>query len=104
MTHTKVFSFLGLAYRARKVSSGEELVVGDVRSGRAKLVFLSNDASSNTTKKITDKCHSYGVRCIVIGDRYQLGAAIGKEARVVVAITDVGFAKKLTELVNEVTK
>ncbi|WP_179193713.1 ribosomal L7Ae/L30e/S12e/Gadd45 family protein, partial [Bacillus sp. S1-R5C1-FB] len=48
-------SFLGLAHRARKIISGEELVLKAVRSGKAKLVLLSEDASVNTTKRITDK-------------------------------------------------
>ena len=33
-------SLLGLAYRARKVITGEELVIKEVRSGKAKLVLL----------------------------------------------------------------
>ena len=50
-------SFLGLANRARKIISGEELVLKEVRSGKAKLVLLSEDASANTTKRIIDKTH-----------------------------------------------
>lgn len=45
-------SLLGLAYRARKVISGEELVLKEVRNKRAKLVLLADDASSNTKKKL----------------------------------------------------
>ena len=37
----------------------------------------------------------------MIGDRYDLGHATGKEARVAFAITDQGFAKKLSSLLNE---
>lgn len=44
-------SLLGLANRARKIVSGEELVIKEIRSGRAKLVVLSADASMNTKKK-----------------------------------------------------
>ena len=54
-------SLLGLANRARKIISGEEFVVKEIRSGKAKLVLLSADASANTTKKITDKCTFYQV-------------------------------------------
>ena len=49
-------SLLGLANRAGKIISGEELVIKEIRSGKAKLVFFSEDASANTKKKITDKC------------------------------------------------
>lgn len=93
-------SLLGLANRARKVISGEELVVKEIRNGNAKLVLLSDDASANTTKKITDKSTYYQVQLRTVSDRYTLGNAIGKEARVVVAITESGFAKKINHLLD----
>ncbi|MDM5327939.1 YlxQ family RNA-binding protein [Neobacillus sp. CF12] len=93
-------SLLGLANRARKIISGEELSVKEIRSGKAKLVLLSADASANTTKKITDKCKSYEVPYKLVEDRHLLGQAIGKEARVVVAVLDDGFAKKLMTLLD----
>ncbi|APH05218.1 YlxQ family RNA-binding protein [Bacillus weihaiensis] len=93
-------SLLGLANRARKVISGEELVVKEIRQQRAKLVLLSQDASANTTKKVMDKCKFYQIPFILVEDRYTLGHAIGKDARVVVAINDAGFAAKLKTLLD----
>ena len=72
----------------------------EIRSGKAKLVLLSADASANTAKKITDKCKSYEVPFRMMENRDLLGQAIGKEARVVVAILDGGFAKKLLTLLD----
>lgn len=100
MKSNQWMSLLGLANRARKIISGEELAVKEIRSGKAKLILLSADASLNTTKKITDKCHSYQVPYKVVEDRFLLGKAIGKEARVVVAVLDNGFAKKLVTLLD----
>ena len=85
---------LGLANRARKIISGEELVLKEVRSGKAKLVLLSEDASVNTTKRITDKTTYYNVPMRKVENRQQLGHAIGRDERVVVAVLDEGFAKK----------
>ncbi|KYD00047.1 YlxQ family RNA-binding protein [Heyndrickxia sporothermodurans] len=101
MTESKALSLLGLANRARKVISGEELVIKEVKNGRAKLVLLSMDASENTTKKVQDKCRFYRIPIYWISNREILGTAIGKESRVVVAITDLGFAKKLEILLGE---
>ncbi|MFJ6207683.1 YlxQ family RNA-binding protein [Lysinibacillus sp. NPDC092081] len=101
MINQAVHNLLGIAARARKVISGEELVVKEVRNGNAKLVLLANDASKNSNKKIQDKCTYYNVEYHVIGDRYDLGHATGKEARVALAITDKGFASKLSSLLNE---
>jgi len=97
----QILQLLGLAVRARMLISGEELVVKDIRNNRAKLVIISTDASDNTMKKIQDKCNSYNVELHVFGDRSDLGHATGKAARVVLAINDHGFAKKLIELLNE---
>jgi len=93
-------SLLGLANRARKIISGEELAVKEIRNGRAKLILLSKDASANTHKKITDKCNFYQIPYKMVEDRYKLGQAIGKEARVVVALLDDGFTKKLLTLLD----
>ncbi len=100
MKENQWMSLLGLANRARKIISGEELTVKEIRSGKAKLVLLSADASANTAKKITDKCKSYEVPYKMVENRHLLGQAIGKEARVVVAVMDDGFAKKLVTLLD----
>ncbi|OMP68643.1 YlxQ family RNA-binding protein [Domibacillus epiphyticus] len=100
MAGPKWTSFLGLANRAGKIISGEELTVKEIQRGNAKLVILSEDASRNTEKKITDKAAFYRVPVRRIQDREALGQAIGKDARVVVAVTDAGFAKKLKALID----
>jgi ribosomal protein L7Ae-like RNA K-turn-binding protein len=97
----KVEQMLGLAQRARKIITGEELVIKGVRQGQVRLVILADDASPNTRKKVTDKCRSYEVSCEVYGDRNLLGAALGKEQRVVIGVTDAGFAAKLKQLINQ---
>ncbi len=100
MNENQWVSLLGLANRARKIISGEELSLKEIRGGKAKLVLLSKDASTNTVKKITDKCRSYDVPFRMIENREILGHAIGKDARVVVAILDGGFAKKMLTLLD----
>ncbi|KAB2335459.1 YlxQ family RNA-binding protein [Bacillus mesophilum] len=100
MRENQWMSLLGLANRARKITSGEELAIKEIRSGKAKLVLLSADASSNTAKKVTDKCKTYHVPVRMVESREILGHAIGREARVVVAVLDAGFAKKLLTLLD----
>ncbi|HEY9582668.1 MAG TPA: ribosomal L7Ae/L30e/S12e/Gadd45 family protein, partial [Savagea sp.] len=85
----------------RKIVSGEDTVVRDVRAGRAALVLMATDASDNTKKKLADKCNSYNVPLIEWGTRYEIGHAIGKEARVTVAIAERKLAAKLIQLLNE---
>ncbi|MCU9612065.1 YlxQ family RNA-binding protein [Caldibacillus lycopersici] len=96
----KWLSFLGLANRAGKIVTGEELVVKEIQKQRVKLVLIANDASENTMKKIQDKCNYYHVPVKVVSDRYTLGESIGKHARVVIAIMDDGFSKKLLTMLD----
>lgn len=89
------YQLLGLAYRAKKIVSGEELVLNEIKKKTAKLVILSNDASNQTKQKFQTKCLHYKVKLVQVGDRVRLGQAIGKEQRVVLAVLDEGFATKL---------
>ncbi|EJL39369.1 putative ribosomal protein YlxQ [Brevibacillus agri] len=96
----KAAQLLGIAMRARKIVTGEELVITAVRNGQARLVLLASDASDNTAKKVKDKCSYYGVSCVTTGDRYSLGHAIGKDGRVTVAVTDGKLAESIQRLLT----
>ena len=50
-----IYNFLGLAFRANKVITGESVLKG-IRSKRVDLVIIASDASENTKKKYIDKC------------------------------------------------
>ena len=91
---------LGLAQRAGKLISGEELVIKAVQSGQARLVFLANDAGSNVTKKTTDKCNYYNIEVSTVFNALELSMAIGKP-RKTVAVVDAGFSKKPIAEISE---
>ena len=52
MKQNKTLSMLGLARRAGKVVSGEFSVEKAVKSGKAYLVIVAEDASDNTIKHL----------------------------------------------------
>ena len=94
----RVLQLLGLAFVAKKVISGEDFCVEGIRKNQIKYLFLASDAGVNTTKKITDKASFYNV---ILDNRFtsaELSKAIGKKNRMVVGITDIGFAKKIKEI------
>jgi len=94
-------NILGLAYRAGKCSLGEDAILRDVRSEKAKLVLLANDIGPQTRKKMTDKCKYYEIPLIVVEeDREVLSNSIGKSHRVAIAVLDAGFAKKIQSLLG----
>ncbi len=100
MQKDKVLSFIGLAARARKLVSGEELVIKGIQKGSIFLVIIAEDASENTIKKVTDKCKFYDIPYKIKFDRNDLGNAIGKYSRVIVGIADTGFSNQLEKLLE----
>lgn len=97
----KVSSFLGLAQKARKISSGATKVQQDIKRGKAHLVIIATDASENTHKDYLSSCAYYKIPCLTWGEKVILGAAIGKPMRTVLAVLDKGFADRLKELIVE---
>ena len=96
----KILNFLGLCRRAGKLTVGNDAVVDEAANGKAKLVIVSNDISSNTEKKLKKACSAYNVECIKLNrSRDELSAALGKFCAVV-AVLDEGFSKKLTQLIS----
>lgn len=99
----KKLNLLGLANRAGKITTGEDLVIKSMQHGKAKIVFVASDASSATIDKFDKKCFFYKVPCILDFDTDELSRAIGKPMRKIIALTDKGFCdafKKIKE-VNE---
>ena len=90
----KLSNLLGLAQRAGRVISGEELVVKAIQTGQAQLIFLAKDAGSNLTKKVTDKSNYYNIEVSTVFSALELRIAIGRN-RKVLAIVDTGFSKKM---------
>lgn len=95
----QVLNLLGLAQRAGRLISGEELVVDAIRKGQVKLVFLAQDAGPNLTKKITDKSKTYQVKVVTAFSTLELSIAVGK-SRKVLAVTDAGFTKKMRSIME----
>lgn len=94
-----VYSFLGLAMKAGKLVSGEEGCEKTIRSEKAYLVIVAEDASENTAKKFSNACEYRKVPYVRFGHKEELGRLLGKEIRSVVTVTDAGFAQRLTELI-----
>ena len=91
----KFFGLLGLATKAGKVQSGEFSTEKAVKSGRAFLVIVSEDASDNTKKMFRNMCTYYEVPLYFFGEKETLGHAMGKEFRASLAVLDEGSAKAI---------
>jgi len=98
MNKTKALNMLGLAMRAGKMVTGEEMTLKEIRNEKAALVILASDAGKNTQKKIKDKSSYYEIPLLDVFSTDEISAAIGKP-RMVIGILDQGFARKLQELI-----
>ena len=97
MKPDKVLSMLGLAAKAGNIASGEFSTEKAVKSFRAYVVIVSEEASENTRKKFTNMTDFYQVPMYIFGTKDELGSCIGKEFRASLAITDENLAKAVMQ-------
>lgn len=93
MKQDKALSMIGMAQRAGKIASGEFATEKAVKTGKAFVVVVADDASANTKKMFSDMCTFYKVPVYFYSDKIQLGHAIGKEFRASLAVLDEGLGK-----------
>lgn len=91
----KIYNMIGLAFKAGKVVAGEDAVRKSIRSGKVKLLVISEDASENTRKRFSNAAEFYKVEKVLWGSKVQMGMSIGKGERSVIGITDENFCKSL---------
>ena len=96
----KILSMIGMASKAGKTVSGEFSTEKAVKSGRAFLIVVSEEASANTRKKFTDMCSFYEVPMAIFGTKEELGRWTGKTYRASICILDEGFARALTKKIS----
>lgn len=104
MQNNKVLSLLGLCMKAGKVKSGEFATTEAVKSGKAWLVIVAEDASDNTKKEFTNMCKFYEVPYWEYGLKEELGRAMGKEMRTSVAVCDEGFSESFIKFRDEIAR
>jgi Ribosomal protein HS6-type (S12/L30/L7a) len=96
----KILSILGLCMKAGLLSAGDASAENAIKNQNAKLVIVADDASANTKKKFYNSCEFYKVKMVYYGNKEELGKAVGKAERSVMAVCDDGFAKKLEGLLE----
>ena len=89
----KIDSFLSLASRARKLISGSEMVIADLKSykTKTKLVIIATDAKDSIKEDVKNAAEKKAVMVIEYSTKEELGHYIGKGLRSVIGITDENF-------------
>ncbi|MBO8159395.1 ribosomal L7Ae/L30e/S12e/Gadd45 family protein [Thermosyntropha sp.] len=91
----KIYSIIGFAQKAGKVSSGVMAAKSSIIRRKASLLIMSNDIAANTRESLVSLSEKQGVPFIFLGNKYELGTCIGKAYRVAVTIND----KKMAETI-----
>ena len=96
----KFLNALGLAYRARKISIGIDVICNNIKNGKTKLVIISNEASNNTKKKINNCVSYYNIPIDELNiSMKELGSCIGKSDIACIAILDESFVKLIKKYI-----
>ena len=93
----RVFQMIGIAAKSGNVVSGEFSTEKAIKSGRAFLVIVSEEASENTSKMFANMTEFYEVPMYVFGTKEELGRCIGKEFRASLAIIDENLANAVED-------
>lgn len=99
-----ILSMLGLAAKAGKIASGEFATEKAVKSKKAFLVIVADDASENTKKMFRNMCTFYKVPMAELANKEELGHCIGKQFRASIAVTEEGFSKSLLSKIHLLEK
>lgn len=96
----KAYGMLGLAQKAGRLVFGEDGIRKAIKSGKAALVIIAEDASDNTKKRFKDSSAFYKSELILWGSKDALGKATGKDERAAVAVCDENFARAILDKIQ----
>ena len=102
LINDKFLSLLGLCQKAGKMISGSMQCESAVRSGKVHLLIISEEASEATIDEFTHLCTNRNIPLIITGDKDELGSAIGKHSRTLLAVSDPVFKKLLLKEYQEI--
>lgn len=103
MADLRKLSFsLSLAQKAGKLASGDTAVQFSVKSGKAYLLLLANDASENSKRYILNLAENNDVEVVSCLNKQDLGAAIGKAQRTAIAVLDKNFSVMIKKQIYDV--
>lgn len=98
----KALFYLSLARKAGLAELGEEPVGAAAKAGKAALVLVARDASEHTWRRGLSFAAPAARPCIRVPyTKDEMGAAIGREALAMAALTDAGMALSLVRSLEQ---
>lgn len=97
----EALALLGMAQRAGALVKGTDGARRALRRGEIDLLVLAEDASRVQLDKVLALARRRGVAWRWLGNRAELGAAVGSGVLTVVGVTEPGFARELEKRLGE---
>ncbi|MCG0238018.1 MAG: L7Ae/L30e/S12e/Gadd45 family ribosomal protein [Firmicutes bacterium] len=91
---------LGLCRRAGRLAAGHWAVESALRRGAARLVIVAEDAGASALRRHQSLARDRGIPVYRVGNREELGRAVGLEPKAVLAVTDGELARKVREALD----
>lgn len=79
------------------MSAGTMAAKNSLMRRKAVLLIISGDISDNSREALLASSNRQGIPSIAIGNKYDLGTAVGKAYRVAVTVNDEGMAKAIMD-------
>lgn len=92
---TRILNLIGMARKAGVIVSGSNTVLAELGKDSAALLIVAVDAAAGTADKIMHRAQVAQVPTVRLFEKQQLGAAIGRDERSHLVVTDKQFANNL---------
>lgn len=96
MNLKKIYELIGISFIAKKLCWGEKSCLENIK--HAKLIAISCDIGNSTKKKFTVLSDKYQLPLLVLGSKFDMGLAIGKQMVSVIIITDTKLSDKIKKI------
>ena len=88
-----VLHLIGLCKRAGALEAGDEPAGAACRARSCRLILVARDAADNTFRRVRHFAEAGACLWLTLPyDKEELGAAVGRTACAIAAVTDIGFA------------
>lgn len=100
----KVLNYLGLAQKARKLVSGYNTCIAEMKKGKVFLLIITEGVGANSRKKLIDIAQANSVSYRLFGKSEEVSKAVGKSGKGIFAIKDFGFAEAIKKEIDGLPK
>ena len=101
MNNNKALRLIGLCRRSGNCACGATATEYAIKSGKAKLLIITEDCGSATKEKFTGFAEKNQVKILVAFDKQTLGKSVSYKELSLVCITDENFADGILKCAEE---